>query len=163
MTQVILRGRGHRIHTGKMPKTKYALLEEESESSDDGSIDIWDYIDFNIAYGADPERFELVIDNQIVTADLAEVGAQFKCIAYPHEELPRRTDKNQNIVLIEYERGKWCEQEIENFRPDLLHFELRTFTVPTGSAFQVLTAHYNGEAFEAPLDLNPKGVTHFFV
>jgi len=63
MTQFILSGSGHRIHTGKITKKNYDRLEKDSESSDDGSVDIWDYIDMNIAYGVAPEYFQVLIDN----------------------------------------------------------------------------------------------------
>jgi hypothetical protein len=162
MAKITLIGRGFRIHSGKMQRKMYDRLQPGSEMSRDGSVDIWDYIDHNIAYGADPERFEVLIDGKVVTSNFDELATNFKLVSLPAEELPRRTDKSQNVILVEEESGEWAEQEIDNFDPRLLSFELSTFTLPTGVAYQTLTAHYDNIAFEQPDDLDPKNIAHFY-
>ena len=122
MTRFVLSGSGHRIHTGKITKKNYDRLEKDSESSDDGSVDIWDYIDMNIAYGVDPEYFQVLIDNVVVATNLDELAVKFNLIIHPNEKLPREVDKNQNLILVEHERGEWAELKIDNFNIDLLSF-----------------------------------------
>jgi hypothetical protein len=162
MTRFVLSGNGHRIHTGKISKKNYDRLEQESETSDDGSVDIWDYIDFNIAYGVNPEHFQVFIDNVVVASNLDELAVKFKLITHPNENLPREIDKNQNLILVEHEKGEWAELKIDNFNIDLLSFELNTFTLTNNITYQIITSHYNNEFIEEIDDLNPKGVTHYF-
>ena len=163
MTRFVISGSGHRIHTGKISQKKYSQLEQDSETSDDGSVDIWDYIDNNIAYGVDPEHFQILIDNVVVATNLDNHAVKFKITIHPHEELPRNIDKSQNLILIEHERGEWAELVIDNFITDLLSFELKTFTLFNNITYQIITAHYNNEFIEELIDLNPKGVTHYFL
>ena len=163
MTRFVLSGSGHRIHTGKITKMNYDRLEKDSESSDDGSVDIWDYIDMNIAYGVAPEYFQVLIDNNVVATNLDELAVKFNLIVHPHEKLPRETNKNQNLILVEHERGEWSELKIENLNIDLLSFELKTFTLTNNITYQIITAHYNNEFIKELVDLNPKGVSHYFL
>ena len=163
MTRFVISGSGHRIHTGKISNKKYSQLEQDSETSDDGSVDIWDYIDNNIAYGVDPEHFQILIDNVVVATNLDNLAVKFKLSIHPHEKLPRNVDKNQNLILVEHEKGEWAELEIDNFNNNLLSFELRTFTLSNNITYQIITAHYNNEFIEELVDLNPKGVSHYFV
>ena len=163
MTQFILSGSGHRIHTGKITKKNYDRLEKDSESSDDGSVDIWDYIDMNIAYGVAPEYFQVLIDNNVVATNLDELAVKFNLIVHPHEKLPRENNKNQNLILVEHERGEWSELKIENLNIDLLSFELKTFTLTNNTTYQIITAHYNNEFIKEIVDLNPKSVSHHFI
>ena len=162
MTRIVLFGRGHRIHTGKIPKKIYDRLEKESETSDDGTLDVWHYVDNNIAYGVDPEFFQLLIDDVVVATKLAELAVKFKLTSHPWEKLPQST-KKANLILIEHEKGEWANLEIDNFNPELLNFELRTLIVPNGITHQVITVQYNNELIEKPDDLIPKGVKHYFV
>ena len=163
MTRIVLFGRGHRIHTGKIPKKIYDRLEQESEMSDDETVDVWDYIDDNIAYGVDPGICQLLIDDVVVATDLDELTVKFKLTSHPHEKLPRSTEKKANLILIEYEKGEWAELKIDNYNPELLSFEFRTFILPNEMTYQIITAHYNNEFIKEPVDLIPKGVTHYFV
>jgi len=163
MTRIVLLGRGHRIHTGKISKKIYDRLEQESETSDDGSVDIWDYIDNNIAYGVDPEFFQLLIDDVLVATNIDELAAKFKLTIHPHKKLLQSTDKNVNLILIEHEKGEWADLEIGNFNPELLNFELRTLILQNDIAYQIITAHSDSELIKEPFDLIPKGVTHYFV
>ena len=162
MTRIVLLGRGHRIHTGKIPKKIYDCLEQESEMSDDGTVDVWDYIDDNIAYGVDPGICQLLIDDVVVATDLDELAVKFKLTSHPHEKLPQST-KKANLILIEYEKGEWAELKIDNYNPELLSFEFRTFILPNEITYQIITGHYNNEFIKEPFDLIPKGVTHYFV
>lgn len=163
MSRIVLLGRGHRIHTGKISKKKYDRIEQESEMSDDGSVDIWDYIDNNIAYGVDPEFCQLLIDDVLVATNIDELAAKFKLTSHPHEKLPQSTEKNVNLILIEHEKGEWVDLEIGNFNPESLNFELRTFIIQNDIAYQVISAHSDSELIKEPFDLIPKGVTHYFV
>ena len=163
MTRIVLLGRGHRIHTGKIPKKIYDRLDQESEMSDDGTVDVWDYIDDNIAYGVAPGFCQLLIDDVVVATDLDELAVKFKLTSHPHEKLMQRTEKKANLILIEHEKGEWANLEIDNFNPELLNFELRTLIVPNGITYQIITGHYNNEFIKEPFDLIPKGVTHYFV
>jgi len=161
MTRIVLFGRGHRIHTGKIPKKIYDRLEQESEMSDDGTE--WDYID-DIAYGVDPEfGYQLLIDDVVVATDLDELTVKFKFTSHPHEKLPQSTEKKANLILIEHEKGKWVDLKIDNYNPELLSFEFRTFILPNEITYQLITVNYNNELIEDPDDLISKGVTHYFV
>jgi hypothetical protein len=163
MTRIVLQGRGYRIHTGKMTKKMYDRLEEESETSADGSVDIWEYIDYNIVHGVDPELFQIVLDDAVVATDLDELVRKFKLVVHPYETLPMHSNRDQNVVLIEFEKGDWGELEVENFQTNLLRFELRTLSLPDDTTHQVLTAYYNDRLIKEPVDLTPKGVRHFHV
>ena len=163
MTRIVLQGRGYRIHTGEMPRELYDQLDEESETSADGSVDIWEYIDHNIVHGVDPELFQIVLDDAVVATDLDELVRKFKLVVHPYETLPKHSNRDQNVVLIEFEKGDWGELEVGNFQTDLLRFEIRTLSLPDDTTHQVLTAYYNDRLIKEPVDLIPKGVRHFHV
>ena len=65
--------------------------------------------------------------------------------------------------MIEYEKGEWAELKIDNYNPELLSFEFRTFILPNEITYQLITVNYNNELIEDPDDLISKGVTHYFV
>jgi len=163
MTRIVLQGRGYRIHTGKMTKKMYDRLDEGSETSDDGSVDIWEYIDHNIAHGVDPENFQIVLDDAVVATDLDELVRKFKLVVHPYETLPKHSNRDQNVVLIEFEKGEWAEVEVKNFQTNFLRFEIRTLSLPNDTAYQVLTAYYKDRLIKEPVDLIPKGVRHFHI
>jgi hypothetical protein len=73
VTRIVLQGRGYRIHTGVMHRELFDQLEAVSERTDDGSVDIWEYIDHNIVHRVDPEHFQIVLDDAVVATDLNEL------------------------------------------------------------------------------------------
>ena len=147
-TKILISGYGVRAQGNYITESLYNSLKNSSLDDDD-RYELEEKSDNLFFSGINSDTFRIIINDDLIIDTVNDIPNHFTLSIFPEKEFFKfNKNKKYGLVMIEYEKGIWYEDDLNIEEPELLVFANKRIEISPTTCYSFIHASYDGKQLE---------------